>query len=455
MLGWLPAVFYLFMLLPERRAVIASFVVAWLFLPVASYSLPGIPDYTKVTACSYGVFLATLLFKLRRCFSFRPSWLDLPMLVFCLCPFASSMTNGLGAYDGVSAVFAQFVAWGLPYLIGRIYLNDLSGLRQLAVGIFAGGLVYIPLCLLEMRISPQLHRIFYGFHARADFGQTIRAGGYRPTVFMEHGLMVGLWMMAASLMGVWLWRTGAIERLWGVPLSWLVPVLLVTAVMLKATGALFLLILGIGMLFSTRWFRTCFLVLFLIVSLVLFASVRASGVWDGQQAVSISALASNQERADSLKFRFDNENILSEKARLRPIFGWGGWGRARIYDENGKDISVTDSLWIIVFGNQGTVGLASLMAVLLVPPAAFCWRYPARKWSDPNLAPAASLAVLLILYMFDNMINAMGNPAYLLACGGLVGFLHAKTERRRLPAAQREKMLPVAAGGAGASMEPN
>jgi hypothetical protein len=455
MFGWIAVVFYLFMLLPERRAVIASFVVAWLFLPVASYKLPGIPEYTKITATCYGVFMATLLFKLRRCFSFRPSWIDLPMLIFCLCPFASSVTNGLGPYDGVSAVFAQFVAWGLPYWIGRIYLNDLSGLRQLAVGIFAGGLVYIPLCWLEMRISPQLHRMLYGFHARADFSQSIRAGGYRPTVFMEHGLMVGLWMMAASLMGVWLWRTGAIERLWGVPLSWLVPVLLVTTVMLKATGALFLLILGIGLLFSTRWFRTCFLVLFLIVSLVLFASVRASGVWDGQQAVYVSSLASNQERADSLKFRFDNENILSAKARLRPIFGWGGWGRARIYDENGKDISVTDSLWIIVFGNQGTVGLASLMAVLLVPPAVFCRRYPARKWSDPNLAPAASLAVLLILYMFDNMINAMGNPAYLLACGGLVGFLQTKSERRCLKAAQPEKMLALAAGDADVSMEPN
>lgn len=455
MFGWLPVVLYLFMLLPERRAVIASFVVAWLFLPVASYPLPGIPDYTKVTATCYGVVIATLLFKLRRCFSFRPSWLDLPMLVFCLCPFPSSITNGLGLYDGVSAVFAQFIAWGLPYLIGKIYLNDQAGLRQLAVGIFAGGLVYIPLCLLEMRISPQLHRMLYGFHAHPDFAQSIRGGGYRPSVFMVHGLMVGLWMMAASLMGVWLWKTGALKRLWGIPTSWLVPVLLVTTVMLKATGALILLFLGLGLLFSARWFRTSIPVLVVIVALVSYTSVRAAGLWDGQQLVYFSSSGINQERADSLKFRLDNEKMLSEKARQKPIFGWGGWGRARVYDEDGKDISITDSLWIIVFGNYGTVGLTFMMAVMLVPAAAFCWRYPARQWSDPKLAPAASMAILLVLCAFDNLINAVGTPIYLLACGGLVGFLQAKSERGRFKTAQREKMLPIAASDAEASMEPN
>ena len=56
-----------------------------------------------------------------------------------------------------------------------------------------GGLIYVPLCLFEVRMSPQLHNMVYGF-AQHSFGQTVRGGGWRPMVFMQHGLAVGLFM---------------------------------------------------------------------------------------------------------------------------------------------------------------------------------------------------------------------------------------------------------------------
>jgi hypothetical protein len=91
------------------------------------------------------------------------------MLIWCLCPIATQLSNGLSP---ISPTLKQIVAWGLPYFFGRIYLNDLAGLRQLAVGIFAGGMVYAPLCLLETRIAPTLHLRVYGVHASADFAQS-------------------------------------------------------------------------------------------------------------------------------------------------------------------------------------------------------------------------------------------------------------------------------------------
>ncbi|HEX8521013.1 MAG TPA: hypothetical protein VF669_02070, partial [Tepidisphaeraceae bacterium] len=53
--GWIPAVTYLFMVLPPRRAVIAAFLVAWLFLPMAGYKVTALPDYTKMSATVFGV----------------------------------------------------------------------------------------------------------------------------------------------------------------------------------------------------------------------------------------------------------------------------------------------------------------------------------------------------------------------------------------------------------------
>jgi hypothetical protein len=45
--GWIPVIFFLFRLLPHRRAVSTSLLVGWLFLPVATYDLPGFFDVSE------------------------------------------------------------------------------------------------------------------------------------------------------------------------------------------------------------------------------------------------------------------------------------------------------------------------------------------------------------------------------------------------------------------------
>ena len=214
MFGWIPAVLVLFSLLPPRRAVIAAFLGAWLFLPVAAYPVQGLPDYDKMFAACTGVLLGVLLFDSTRVSEFRLHWLDLPMIIWCLVPFISSVTNGLGAYDGASAVLKTLVTWGLPYLIGRLYFRTTDDLRELAIGFFIGGLLYVPFCLYEIKMSPQLHRMVYGYHV--SFANSKRFEGWRPAVFMQDGLMVGMWMVTASLAGIWLWFTpGYSEDSWG------------------------------------------------------------------------------------------------------------------------------------------------------------------------------------------------------------------------------------------------
>ncbi len=425
MFGWIPLVIYIFVQFPAQRAVIISFILAGLFLPQAEYPIPGLPDYTKISATCYGILLATVIYDVGRLNSFKFGWLDLPMLIWCLCPFASSISNGLGAYDGLSAVLSQTITWGVPYFLGRIYLNNLAGLRQLATGILMGGLIYVPLCLYEIRMSPQLHRMIYGFFPHL-FDQTIRYGGWRPQVFMQHGLEVGLWMMAATLIGIWLWKTGVISQIWGIPMSWLVSVLLVTFVLVKSTGAYFLLVLGVAILFVSWQFRTAILIFFLIVSMSFYLAqntLTETSITD-QVVASLEGVVP-QERLQSLEFRFDNEELLKDKARERRVFGWGGWGRNRVYDYNWEgelvDISVIDSLWIIAFGMNGLVGLSSVFLSFFLPIIGFVKRYPATFWLNRKVAPAAAIAVVLILYMLDCLLNAMVNPIFALACGGIAG----------------------------------
>src|SRR5262245_50059510 len=98
--GWIPPIVVTFSSSPPRRAVTAAFITGWLFLPFAGYVIPGLPDYTKLSASSLGVLLATTLFCSDRLIALRPRWFDLPMATWCLCPIASSLSNGLGLYDG-------------------------------------------------------------------------------------------------------------------------------------------------------------------------------------------------------------------------------------------------------------------------------------------------------------------------------------------------------------------
>jgi hypothetical protein len=428
MIGWIPAVLLIFSRMSAPRAMMLSFIVAWLFLPQVSFILPGIPDYTKMSATCYGILLATLIFDAQRFRSFRASWVDIPIALYCIAPLFSSLVNGLGLYDGLSNVLSQIVTWALPYFLGRLYLNNLEALKEIAILIVWGGLIYAPLCLLESRLSPQLHRWVYGFHAH-QFAQTIRLDGFRPTVFMQHGLMVAMWMMTSTLLLIWLWQTHVLPKTlqWpGSPLQlrtlWLVILMIGTFVLMRSTGAYLMMGLSLLILWIARSFRTLLPVLLMIVLMNGYLGLSASGYLSGSQRQQVTQAVTQvmgKDRAGSLAFRLSNEEILGNRARKSLIFGWGGWGRARIFDEYGKDISVTDSLWIITFGNMGLVGLISMMATLLLPVAIFCYRFSPATWSLVQVAPAAGIATILLMYALDCLLNAVVNPIFILLGGGV------------------------------------
>jgi len=443
MIGWIPVVQVLFMMLPPRRAVIASYVGAWLFLPVVLYPVPMLPDVSKMLATSAGVLLAVVLFDPGRFGTLRPRLLDLPMGAWCIAPFFASVTNGLGVYDGLTAILDQTIMWGLPYLIGRMYFTDLAALRELGVGLVIGGLVYLPLVALESAISPQLHRMVYGYHAHS-FQQTKRMGGWRPTVFMQHGLMVAMWMASTALVALWLWWTRAVKSIWGVPMLWIVIALGVGVVLVKSVGAWLAFAAGVGCLVAIKYLKTPALVYAILVAVPGYMAARTIIGWDGSQLVQAAHAVAGEERASSLKTRLDNEDLLKAKAMRQPLFGWGRWGRNRVYDENGNDISTTDGLWVIALGQTGVFGAAALTTVFMVPMLSV--RAGIRKrWHDARSAPAVVMALLCALYLMDNLLNAMVNPMFTLIAGGLIGLRGAPRAATSVEAA------PVAEDDGGAA----
>jgi hypothetical protein len=447
--GWFVVVFGLFIVLRPRRAAIASYLGAILFLPQAELTLEGLPEITKITITSFAVLFAIAVFDVGRLLRFRPSMVDTPIAIWCVVPMASSITNGLGVYDGLASVIEHVAVWGLPYLVGRLYLNSVPALRDLAIAIVIGGLLYVPLCWLEIRLSPQLHRWVYSYHQHS-FLQTYRWGGYRPTVFMEHGLMVGFWMISATLAAAWLWSSGAKQKLLGVPMWACAGVLLMTSIACKSTGAALLMILGFGVLWSTRHVRASAIVLVLLLLPPFYLWLRTSGVWHGDQLTQLVAKVS-PDRARSMGGRFHQERMLLDKAHRRALLGWGQWNRWRIQDERGHDVTIADSLWIISLGRTGFIGLIAVVAAILLPAGLLLARISASRWLEPSTGPPAVLAVLLVLFMFDGLLNAMLNPMFVLAAGGLSGFFIVEPRLRRVAEQLRQRTESADSEGMGES----
>lgn len=416
----------MFSLTTPRRAVIGGYIGAWLFLPQASLAVAGFPDLTKTSAASLGIILGIVIFDAGRLARFRPSWIDLPMLGLVVAPMFASLQNKLGAYDGASACLAQFVTWGVPYLVGRLYIDSLPAAYELAMGVLIGGLVYVPLCMIELRLSPQLHRWVYGYHQH-EFIQTMRGDGFRPMVFMQHGLMVAMWMASATLVATWLWVSGTVKKLFGIPMSVHTIVLLGITVLCKSFGALALLGLGLAVIWTSAKTRTALIVLALVVLPATYMYLRVNKIWDGEPlpklVESISA-----ERADSLQYRFNAERLITDRAMERPWFGWGGWGRSRVYNDYGRPVAETDGLWIIILGTTGLFGLTSLTLMLGAPVFLFARRIKPNWWKAPAVAPLAALAMLLLLHSIDNLANAMINPTFILIAGGLGTICLARTQ---------------------------
>jgi hypothetical protein len=416
--GFIPVALAMFWLMPARRAVFTAMIGGYMFLPNAQYHLSGLPNYTKSSAICYGVFLGILLFDTDRLLRFRLAWIDLPMVIWCVSPFFSSLANDLGAYDGLSAIVQQMLIWGLPYFIGRLYLTDLDALKEFSLVFLMGGLILVPLALLEVRLSPQMHRWVYGFYSN-PFMHNIRFGGFRPTLFMASGLALGMFMVAATLSAWWLQSTRAVKLVWGVPLFWLVPVLVVTTLLVKATGATLLFVIALAAMYATRWTKLTAPLLCLLLIAPAYTTLRTTQLWDGRIAVELAEEYIDRARAQSLEFRLDNEDILIDKALQRPLLGWGRWGRSRVYNDEGRDISVTDGLWVIVLGQQGLVGVTALTLAFLLPPVVVVRRFGYRLVTLPALAPAAIWVGIVALYAVDNQLNAMPNPLFMTALGGV------------------------------------
>ena len=427
--GWVPLTFFLFLYLKPHHAVLASVIGGWLFLPMAVYNLEGIPAYSKNSAIALGLIIGGALCCYRQISSFQWRLYDLPMIVYCLTPVATSVSNALGIYDGLSTSFYQIVVWGVPYFAGRVFISGREKLHDLCIAIIVGGLLYVPLCLYEIRMSPQLSNMFFGFFPHS-FGQHMRYGGFRPIIFMQHGLMVALWMAICSTVAFWLWKENIATYIKGFffSLPLLTSFLIVTSILCKSVNGWFAVIAGCFSYYIFRRSRSNFIFLLLVLTIPLYIGLRSTDTLPIEKIASLAEVFVDEDRVESLKIRLEQENLFSHKAWERPLLGWGGYERGWPVDPDTdkKLIQMIDSTWLIAFSTFGLIGLVSLFAAMLLGPWCALRELHEKPYEGEDRVYPTLLSVVVIIFMIDALLNGMVNPVYILAAGSLVSWYGTK-----------------------------
>lgn len=328
---------------------------------------------------------------------------------------------GTRLYD-VFSMTLNFLVLMIPFIVGWRYLSGPAAQRAILVAFALGGALYAPLMLFEVRMSPQLNSWIYGFFPH-DFLQHIRRGGFRPVVFLEHGLWVGIFTTLAILASLGLWRvTPTGVRPWD-RLRWLVLAggLLVVLVLAKSLGALMIAIaFGTVVLFGGR--RVVLLMAAGVAALVLlYPMARGLGLVPVEQVAAL-AEALDAERAESFEFRLRSEDLLLDKANDKAVFGWGGWGRNLVYNEWGQQTAITDGAWIIVMGAMGWVGYLTQFGLLCLPLCLLAFRREVP-------AETVFLSVVLSANLLDLIPNATLETITWLLAGAVAGTVLPQTVR--------------------------
>ncbi|WP_420005370.1 hypothetical protein [Arenibacterium sp. LLYu02] len=442
LLVWPVASLFFFKRLPLRRAILLCLIGGYLFLPPkTAFDLPLVPAFDKFTITSIMTMVGCLFIARVPLFeTSRSRFITFCMALFILSPIPTVLTNmdevvfvstrgadpiiyktitvpALKLRDLGSVMSSQIIAL-IPFLIARRHLSTPEAHRDLLIAFCIGGLVYSIPSLIEINIGPELNILLYGF-IQHDPEQMVRLGGFRPMVFLPHGLWLALFMSSALIATIAVARTpGQGNRTRYVIAA---VYLFVILVLCKSMAAL-IYGLAFAPLVALAPFRTQIKVA-LVIGLIgcSYPTLRNAGLFPVTDILA-QAEAIDAERAQSLGYRFENEEKLLERAAIKPWFGWGGWGRNLIRDAETRTIeTIPDGHWILSFGEFGWVGYLAEMGILT--GVLVLLLLGLRRTSAAEMSPYVSaIALILAATMVDMLLNDTLVPITWMCAGAVLGY---------------------------------
>lgn len=406
---------------------------AFMFLPEkVGFTLPIFPNLNKENIGVYSALIGCFIVKKIK-FRFLP---DAPMarslvIVGLLTSTFTVFTNLDPVFTGVRVkpalspqdVISMTLQMGMamvPFILGALLADKISDGTKVLRLIATAGLIYSPLMILEVLLSPQLHTWIYGFFPHS-FGQQERFGGYRPVVFMGHGLVVAIFAMVVLMAMVTLAK--ARQKIFILPNFVYVAYGLFLVVICKSVGAWILGFLGF-MLITFLPARLIALSAYCVAGCVFLYPILSIFDLIPKDALLDLALKFGPDKAGSLAFRFGNEEVMLEHGKEKLLFGWGGWDRNRI------DGVVTDGYWIIRFTQFGLLGylVAFGLPILAVRNG---FKSIGRSVLASEKRVSAGFCLLISLILVDQIPNASASSWIMFIYGVATGIFSDRSARVR------------------------
>jgi hypothetical protein len=331
--------------------------------------------------------------------------------------YGQTLVPGMTDHDFWSISVAFVLDIYLPFTIGQRVFRTERDLATLLGVLARSALIYAPFFLFEVRMSPQLNYWIYGYQQHA-FAQTVRWGGYRPWVFMNHPLSVAFFMCTCLTAAIGLRRARVVSG--KVSTGWQAAAAAGLVLLAKSVGSfVYAAVASLAQLVLSRKL-TRSIIAAIALAVVSYPAIRASGLLPTADIVAF-VRGIEPDRSESLLFRFMNEEEMLDHARARPLFGWGNWSRNEIFDSWGTKTSVTDGYWIIALGTGGYVNFGAFFALLVVPLFLFL-RYQSRMEARAQLL-CETLALIVAVSAFDLLPNSRSDFLPLAYAGALHGLV--------------------------------
>jgi hypothetical protein len=421
---------YLFATRSASTALIVTILGGYLLLPVGTeIKFPGIPALDKNSIPSFIALLGYFVISRRPPVAKNRSGLaTLLVIAMIVGPFVTSEFNGdaldigggailpgVGHYDALSASVGQLIVL-LPFMLGWQFLRTSEDSAAILRILTVAGLAYSLPMLFEVRFSPQLHTWIYGYFPHS-FEQQMRDGGFRPVVFLGHGLGVAFFGMTVILASAAIWKTKT--RILPFPPTAVTAWLSGTLLLCKSLGSFFYAVALVPLILFAKPRSQIRLAVVLATIALAYPMLRTTDLVPTAFLLNAAGSVSLKREA-SLKVRFDQEKMLLSHSSERLWFGWGRFGRGRVYDDYGKDISVTDGHWIITMSTFGLFGFLAEFGLLAlcVFRTAGVLRYT-RSAEDRIFL--ATLVMIVAVGLVDLLPNATISPWSWLIAGALLG----------------------------------
>jgi hypothetical protein len=417
----------LFRFVTPSCAVATTCFAGWLILPVGNFpagstdtvfpywitgvAVPSDMLLTKMWWPPVVALVGALWVDRQNLVRWRPGWADVPIAMWCAWPLLQwPLVENPEPQPWIASLYLC-AAWGVPWLLGRVYFCGKDGSRQLMAWMVAGMTVIVPIALVEGAFGPKFYQWFYGPHP-FRFDGVQRYVGFRPLGFFEDGNQYGIWVAATALAAVWLCKTSIDWRgrfLAAAILS------LVIALLSQSLGAIVLLCAGLALSLTInrslmRWSFVLFL-LMIVSGGVVYLSGKVPLRALAEKTVVGRAMVETMRSSGrgSFIWRIARDQSALPLISAHPLVGTARWDWWRKNNERPWGLA------FLILGQFGLIGLMLAFGATLTPAL----RALATTRPAGSMDPATPLAVIVLMAGADALLNSFLFYPVILFAGAL------------------------------------